>query len=128
MKLKTLIEENLNESSDVDVIVDKAIKDLQAITFEKNPIIDAFLLFADSYSNNAEAIKELKKLGSFEFQNSRDDKWDSEGYEDELYKDVTWGDLADLTLKEVNEYQKKKKSNLSLDKIEKMKKLLNSFR
>lgn len=128
MKLKTLIKENLNESSAVDIIVDKAIKDLQTLTFEKNPIIDAFLMFADSYTNNASAIKELKKLGTYEFQNSRDDKWDSEGYEDELYKDVTWGDLADLTLKEVNEYQKKKKSNLSLDKIEKMKKLLNSFR
>ena len=129
MRLSYLIDTPLNESVSIDNILDKAIKDLESIeAVEINPVIEAFLMFADTYSNNSEAKNELKKLGTFEFQNSRDDKWDEEGVEGDEYKDVTWGDLADLTIDDINEYQQKKNSKVSLDKIKKLEKILNSLK
>ena len=67
-------------------------------------------------------------MGTFEFQNSRDDKWDEEGQESAEYKDITWGDLADLTIDEINEYQQKKNLKASIDKIKKLEKILNSLK
>ena len=82
MRLSYLIDKPLNESISVDSIIDRTIKDLESIeVVEINPVIEAFLMFAETYSNNSEAINELKKLGTYEFQNSRDDKWDGEGVE-----------------------------------------------
>ncbi len=129
MRLSYLIDTPLNESVSIDNILDKAIKDLESIeAVEINHVIEAFLMFAETYSNNSEAKNELKKLGTFEFQNSRDDKWDGEGVEGDEYKDVTWGDLADLTIDDINEYQQKKNSKVSLDKIKKLEKILNSLK
>lgn len=129
MRLSYLIDKPLNESISVDSIIDRTIKELESIeVVEINPVIEAFLMFAETYSNNSEAINELKKLGTYEFQNSRDDKWDEEGVEGDEYKDVTWGDLADLTLDDINEYQQKKNSKVSLDKIKKLEKILNSLK
>ena len=129
MRLSYLIDKPLNESISVDSIIDRTIKELESIeVVEINPVIEAFLMFAETYSNNSEAINELKKLGTFGFQNSRDDKWDEEGQESAEYKDVTWGDLADLTIDEINEYQKKKNLKASIDKIKKLEKILNSLK
>lgn len=129
MRLSYLIDTPLNESVSIDNILDKAIKDLESIeAVEINPVIEAFLMFAETYSNNSEAVNELKKLGTFEFQNSRDDKWDEEGQESAEYKDITWGDLADLTIDEINEYQQKKNLKASIDKIKKLEKILNSLK
>ena len=120
MRLSYLIDKPLNESISVDSIIDRTIKDLESIeVVEINPVIEAFLMFAETYSNNSEAINELKKLGTnklgtYAFQNS--------------YKNVTWGDLADLTLDDINEYQQKKNSKVSLDKIKKLEKILNSLK
>ena len=129
MRLSYLIDVHLKESASIDNIIDNAIKELESIeVVEINPVIEAFLMFAETYSNNSEAINELKKLGTFGFQNSRDDKWDEEGQESAEYKDVTWGDLADLTIDEINEYQQKKNLKASIDKIKKLEKILNSLK
>ena len=129
MRLSYLIDKPLNESISVDSIIDRTIKELESIeVVEINPVIEAFLMFAETYTDINDAMNELKKLGTFGFQNSRDDKWDEEGQESAEYKDVTWGDLADLTIDEINEYQQKKNLKASIDKIKKLEKILNSLK
>ena len=129
MRLSYLIDKPLNESISVDSIIDRTIKELESIDkVDSNPVIEAFLKFAETYTDINDAMNELKKLGTFGFQNSRDDKWDGEGVEGDEYKDVTWGDLADLTIDDINEYQQKKNSKVSLDKIKKLEKILNSLK
>ena len=129
MRLSYLIDKPLNESISVDSIIDRTIKELESIDkVDSNPVIEAFLKFAETYTDINDAMNELKKLGTFGFQNSRDDKWDDAGLEKAEYKDVTWGDLADLTIDDINEYQQKKNSKVSLDKIKKLEKILDSLK
>ena len=129
MRLSYLIDVHLKESASIDNIIDNAIKELESIDkVDSNPVIEAFLMFAETYTDINDAMNELKKLGTFGFQNSRDDKWDGEGVEGDEYKDVTWGDLADLTLDDINEYQQKKNLKASIDKIKKLEKILNSLK
>ena len=108
----------INESygNSVKKVLEKTKSELSKMVYSPNYTIEAFLMFADGrYKTNKEALDDLQNLGSYEFQNSRNDIWDADGYEGEEYAHIKWGDLADLELSDINSYEKMMSNGISKD-------------
>jgi len=109
-------------------IIDKAILDIKQLkVFKEDKIIEAFLGFHDIEGGEIQdTVDKLENIGSFEFQNSRTELLNEWSEKEDGDFGITWGDICDLEVKEIDDYLSQRKKTVYLEDKEQILDILNN--